>query len=149
MKRAPNRLHALLHSASIIEKRVEALLKETGTRHRQALILDILEEFGPTAQKHLAARFGVAPGSMSSMITRLVALEYVSQSTNPEDRRRDIVALTDKGRAALKDVYDAWDNGDHLLEEALGSTRADELFRLTDDLCKSLGAHRPELKPSD
>lgn len=149
MKRKPNKLHALLHSASIVEKRVEALLKETGTRHRQALILDILEDFGPTAQKHLSTRFGVAPGSMSSMITRLVALGYVSQSTNPEDRRRDIVSLTPKGRAALEEVYEAWDEGDRLLQTSLGNAKADELFRLADELCIALGAHRPDVKPGD
>ena len=83
------------------------------------------------------------------MITRLVALNYVTQDTNPDDRRHDIVTLTPNGRAALKDVYRAWDEGDHLLEVALGTMKADELFRLTDELCKSLGAHPPDKKSGD
>ena len=105
MARKHANLHPVLHSAHILEKRVEALLASSDIRHRQALVLDTLQQLGPTSQKHLANQFGVSAGSISSMIVRLVALGYVTQATNPEDRRRDIVDITPSGRSVLRGVH--------------------------------------------
>lgn len=143
----PAKLHPVLHSAALLEKRIEALLSTSGIRHRQALILDALKLLGPTSQTHLAKQFGVSAGSMSSMIVRLVNSGYVTQITNPEDRRRDIVDITPSGDAALQDVYEVWRQGDKLIEVALGPEKCELFVSLASELRDALGGGPPTKEP--
>ncbi|MEO0979656.1 MAG: MarR family winged helix-turn-helix transcriptional regulator [Pseudomonadota bacterium] len=144
MKRIPVDLHPVLHSATLLEKRVEILLRQTGVRHRQALILDALSRIGPTSQGHLAKQFDVSAGSMSSMTERLVALGFITQSTNPENRRSDILDLTPDGRAVLEKVRIVWQEATALITSALGDTRAETFTALATRLRDTLGGSKPE-----
>jgi len=143
MARKHTNLHPVLHSAHVLEKRVEALLASSDIRHRQALVLDALQRLGPTSQKHLAKQFDVSAGSISSMIVRLVALGYVKQATNPEDRRRDIVEITSSGSSVLRGVHKVWREGDKMIESALGRDKSEQFVKLARELSKALGGGPP------
>ncbi len=144
MKRTAVDLHPVLHSATLLEKRVEMLLRPTGIRHRQALILDALSKIGPTSQRHLAKQFDVSAGSMSSMTERLVALGFITQSTNPVNRRSDILDLTPDGRAVLEKVLIVWQEATALISLALGDNQAETLTALSTKLRNTLGGTQPE-----
>jgi len=137
-------LHPILHSATLLEKRVETLLKPTGIRHRQALILDALWRIGPTSQRHLATQFDVSAGSMSSMTERLVALGFITQSTNPENRRSDILQLTPSGRAVLEKVWTIWQEANAVIIAALGDKGSETITYLASDLRDALGGSEPK-----
>lgn len=77
------------------------------------------------------------------MTERLVTLEFITQSTNPDDRRSDILELTPKGLAILEEVQDIWQQGDETVELALGKEKADQFFSLVGDLRDSLGGLVP------
>ena len=139
----------MLHSAHILEKRVEALLASSDIRHRQALVLDALQQLGPTSQKHLAKQLGLSAGSMSSMIVRLVALGYVTQATNPDDQRRDIVDITSNGRTVLRGVEKVWREGDKMIESALGPDKSEQFIKLARELSKALGGGPPIKEQED
>lgn len=143
------KLHPVLHSAHILEKRVEALLSSSDIRHRQALVLDALQQIGPTSQQHLAKQFGVSAGSMSSMIVRLLALGHITQVTNPKDRRRDIVDITSSGQSALRGVHEVWREGDRMIEAALGREKSEQFINLARELSKALGGGPPAKEQSD
>ncbi|MEO1679503.1 MAG: MarR family winged helix-turn-helix transcriptional regulator [Pseudomonadota bacterium] len=144
MKRKYARIHPFLHSATLLEKRLEQLFGPTGVRHRQALVLDALQEIGPSSQQHLAKHFNVSAGTMSSMISRLETLGYVSRETCPADRRTDVVDLTSSGRAAVEGVNDVWRQGDELVEKALGPDDAKLFHALTRRLSGALGGGPPK-----
>ena len=144
MKRTQADLHPVLHSATLLEKRVETLLKPTGIRHRQALILDALLRIGPTSQRHLAKQFDVSAGSMSSMTERLVALGFITQNINPKNRRSDILDLTPDGRAVLEKVWVVWQEATSGIVAALGDNQARALTALSTKLRDSLGGSQPE-----
>ena len=149
MARNRLKLHPVLHSANILEKRMEALLGAFDIRHRQALVLDALEQIGPASQQHLAKHFGVSAGSMSGMVTRLAALGYITQIRDTEDRRRDIVAITPEGTAALKDVHGVWRQGDKMIEAALGPEKTEQFITLARQLSGALGGGPPRKERKD
>lgn len=144
MKQTLITIHPVLHSATLLEKRIEILLRPTGIRHRQALILDALSQIGPTSQRHLAKQFDVSAGSMSSMTERLVTLGFITQITNPENRRSDILDLTPDGREVLKKVWVVWQEATGLITSALGENQAETLTVLSTKLRNALGGTQPE-----
>ncbi len=144
MKQTSVVLHPHLHSATLLEKRVESLLRPTGIRHRQALILDALRRIGPTSQRHLAKHFDVTPGSMSTMTERLVSLGFITQNTNPDNRRSDILELTPRGDAMLEKVLAVWREADGMIIAALGKERAEDFIALATELRDALGGSEPK-----
>ena len=112
MKRQHVQIHPFLHSAAILEKKLEHLLGSSKIRHRQALILDALLKIGSSSQQHLAKHFSVSAGTMSSMISRLETLGYVQRETSPTDRRTDVISITAEGKTAMAGVTSIWNEGD-------------------------------------
>lgn len=149
MKTKHAKLHPLLHSAALVEKRVEALLSPTGVRHRQALILDALQLIGPTSQRHLAEVFNLSPGSISTMTERLVALGFITQSTVTNDRRRNHLELTHSGRTALEDVRAVWQQVDDEIEAAIAPENRELFFASASDIRKSFGGRVPGGEPTN
>jgi DNA-binding MarR family transcriptional regulator len=73
--------------------------------------LGTLERHGPLTPGELAAHERVQPPSMTRMLVALEELELVTRTDHPTDRRQVLVALSDKGRALLKEDRkrrDAW-----------------------------------------
>ena len=149
MKRQHAHIHSLLHSVAILEKRLESLLVPSGIRHRQALVLDALQQIGPSSQQHLAKHFSVSPGTMSSMISRLETLGYIKRETSPTDRRADVISITSDGVTAIADVADVWQEGDKIVANLLGAQKSKQLFTLADELSKALGGGPPKKEKSD
>ncbi len=81
---------------------------------------------------------------MSSMTERLVALGFITQSTNPVNRRSDILDLTPDGRAVLEKVLIVWQEATALITLALGDNQAETLTALSTKLRNTLGGTPPE-----
>ena len=143
MKRQHAQIHPFLHSAAILEKRLESLLGSSRVRHRQALVLDVLQKIGPSSQQHLAKHFGVSAGTMSSMISRLEVLGYVQRESSPTDRRTDVINVTPEGLTTLRGVADVWEEGDKIIENLLGSEDSKHFLALADQLSRALGGGPP------
>lgn len=52
----------------------------------------------------LAARMGITPASMTRLIDILADAGWASRRRDPEDARAVLLALTDRGRAAIEDL---------------------------------------------
>ncbi|MEM9477814.1 MAG: MarR family winged helix-turn-helix transcriptional regulator [Pseudomonadota bacterium] len=143
MTKKPYKFHSLLHSADILEKRLATLLTPVGITPRQARILNALNRVGEVSQTALTEQFDVTSGSMSTMIDRLLKLGMIERRKNPEDRRGDLISITDQGVAVLHEVRDAWQDIDELIEEKLGSDKAALLTELTRELKFALGGRVP------
>ena len=59
---------------------------------------------GSTNFKRLAAALGVTPPNVTGIVDRLVEHELVSRSENPENRRMQILRLTEKGSNLLNEL---------------------------------------------
>jgi DNA-binding MarR family transcriptional regulator len=69
----------------------------------------------------VARDFGVSKQAASKLIDTLVIRGYVERGTDPEDRRRLTLELTERGREAADIGWAASDRIDRELEEAVGA----------------------------
>ena len=76
-------------------------LADVGLLPNQHAILSTLNELGPCHQKALAARVVLDPGDIVAYLDTLQKSRYVERNRDPEDRRRQIVSITDEGRELL------------------------------------------------
>ncbi|NQX12615.1 MarR family transcriptional regulator [Microbacteriaceae bacterium VKM Ac-2855] len=97
----------LATAARMVEHAWHAALAEIGLTHAGLIVLHLLQA-GPEAQKDLAAHAHVEVQTMSRTVERLEREGHVARATDAQDRRRQLVSLTDKG-------FDAWERA-HLLE---------------------------------
>lgn len=141
MRKGRFKFHSLLHSASILDKRLDTLLTPVGIKPKQANILNVLNRIGPSSQKTLTETFDVTSGSMSTMIDRLLAAGLVHKEKHPDDKRRDIISLSERGKVVLVEVRDVWRDVDDLIVDKLGPERAELFNEMARELKYALGGH--------
>ena len=138
--------HELLHSGDLLEDRLREHLAPMNIRPKQARVLGALEILGTAAQVELARASNVTAGSMSTMVGRLEKLGLISREQHPDERRSDVLSLTDAGRAKLKDIHRSWEHMDQLVANTLGRDKAGMLAELTEELRQALGGQVPDNK---
>ena len=138
-----NKLHYLLHSATLIEKCLSTQLQTLGLGPRQARVIDALNRMGPTSQIDLARECGITAASMSTMTSRLITAGYVSRETDPTEMRRNTLSLTSHGLALLDDIKKTWTDVDHVIEKSIGFEKSETLADLTRELRNALGGRTP------
>ena len=137
------RFHSLLHSSDLLEQRLRLGLEPLELRPRQARVLSALNRLGQISQVTLAKEFQVTPGRMSTMVTRLEKLGFITRHREPDERRSDVLILTAVGKAHLKGIRKTWTQMDDLIIEAIGIKKAQLLSELTEELTTALGGHVP------
>jgi DNA-binding MarR family transcriptional regulator len=70
---------------------------------------------------NVAKDFGISKQAASKLVDTLVIRGYVERGTDPEDRRRLTLELTERGREAADIGWKASDRIDRELEEAVGA----------------------------
>lgn len=93
---------------------VENALADLGLTTQQYLVMDLLAHLDRPASK-LALGLRITRSSVTALVDRLVERGIVERSTDPEDRRRVLHALTDTGRnlldeadAAVAEAFERW-----------------------------------------
>ncbi|WP_231591128.1 MarR family winged helix-turn-helix transcriptional regulator [Saccharothrix sp. ST-888] len=81
--------------------RLAERLADHGVRLWHMAVLAALADFGPHAQRDLAARLGIDPSDVVKVIDELARAGQVERNRDTADRRRVSVTLTPAGRAAL------------------------------------------------
>ncbi|MGE7434910.1 MarR family winged helix-turn-helix transcriptional regulator [Kitasatospora sp. NPDC001175] len=81
--------------------RLAERLAEHGQRLWHMAVLAALADFGPHAQRDLAARLGIDPSDMVKIVDELATAGQVERNRDQTDRRRVSVTLTPAGRSAL------------------------------------------------
>lgn len=79
------------HEEGLPAQQHQALLAIKGHRGEEAMSVGLLAE-----------RLLIAPHSATELVGRLVAAGYVSRNADPNDKRRQTLALTEKAESALK-----------------------------------------------
>ncbi|WP_328842662.1 MarR family winged helix-turn-helix transcriptional regulator [Streptomyces sp. NBC_00258] len=90
-------------------------------------VLQVLAGRGALHQAELAAFLGQAPRSVTQIVEGLERLGMVARTSDPEDRRRKTVSLTDTGRTALRAAEEA---GTHVLRQYFGRLEPQQLATL-------------------
>jgi len=85
--------------------------------------------------------------AVSQLIESLVGLEYVERHADPDDKRRVVLRLSDKGRAAASVIGDAADSVEHEMSRRLGKETLLELRRALEGFVDDDSAHAIESPP--
>ena len=104
-------------------------------RLRQFVVLSYLAEHDGVAQHELADVLCVDANNLVILLNELETLGFAERQRDPADRRRHIVVMTDKGRAAFKRGEKA---REQVEDEVLGALDAEERDALRQLLAKAL-----------
>lgn len=125
------RLMYLLKRARLeLEELHDKHLGPDGVDGRQLGVLLLLDGREPESQQQAARRLGIDRTTMVGVIDALEEGGWVVRRPDPADRRRNVVELTDAGRAELKRAKRASDAAERELLAPLGSADAKKLRAL-------------------
>jgi DNA-binding MarR family transcriptional regulator len=84
--------------------RFEAELLEDGIGTRHATVLVVIDAEGPMSQNALCARLRIDKSPMVGVIDDLERLGLASREPAENDRRKNAICLTDKGRDLVRRI---------------------------------------------
>jgi DNA-binding MarR family transcriptional regulator len=99
--------YLIKHAQQRLAELTAAALAPFGVTGREVGVLTAIDHAVPLSQQEVAARLGVDRTTMVALTDDLEAKGLVRRRPDPADRRRNLVALTAAGRAALRGAGEA------------------------------------------
>src|SRR5215218_3810139 len=132
---APARLRRLpswlLSQAALAgDRRVGEALAVEGVRKYHFRVLVALSERGPLSQADLGRQLHIDRSDMVAVVGELEQAGYVGRTRDPDDRRRNVVAITPEGETALERMDAAVGRAQADLLAPLSAAERRELARL-------------------
>ncbi|MQM24755.1 MarR family winged helix-turn-helix transcriptional regulator [Glycomyces albidus] len=87
---------------AVVTDRFAAAIAPHDLKPKQVGVLAILAAGAADSQVQIAKLMGVAPSLIVALVDRLEALGAVTRRRDPDDRRRQVLALTDAGTSLLE-----------------------------------------------
>jgi len=130
--------HAILSSACFqlgitgaqITRSFSLLIQHTGLTHKQVGLLAVVDTAQASSQREIAARLGVAPSLVVSLVDQLASIGAVRRTRSRTDRRVQVIEITDDGRQLLRLATDAAKKLDTDLRKHLSPADLQALDRL-------------------
>lgn len=114
-----------------VSARAHRLIGETmaaaGGHAYHFAILAALDEFGPDSQVRIGQRCGIDQSDMHTMLNELTEQGHVARTSDPGDRRRNLITLTAAGRRRLEELDTTLTGVQHDILDALTATERDTL----------------------
>ncbi len=129
--RLSTRLGYLLKRAFLdLEELHREYLDPLGINGRELSVLLLLDAREPESQQETAERLQVDRTTMVGLLDGLEAKGLVARQADPRDRRRNVVALTAKGRRTLEKAIRASDEAEDRLLDGLDKSEKTQLRAL-------------------
>ena len=130
--------HAILSSTCFqlgsagaqITRSFSLLIQHTGLTHKQVGLLAVVDTAQASSQREIAARLGVAPSLVVSLVDQLASIGAVRRTRSRTDRRVQVIEITDDGRQLLRLATDAAKKLDTDLRKHLSPADLQALDRL-------------------
>ena len=100
LRSLPSRL--LTHTAMYAERLVNEGLAGADARKWHYAVLISLRDLGPASQATLSRRAGIYRSDLVAVINELAEGGYVERALDPDDRRRNVITITEAGRQHLR-----------------------------------------------
>lgn len=97
-------------------------------------VLASLAEFGPLSQAELCRRLAADRSDMAGYVVHLEAGQLVRREPDPDDRRRNIVTITSRGRRRLAAMHQRVQRAQDELLAPLDATRRAEFVATLQEL---------------
>jgi MarR family transcriptional regulator, lower aerobic nicotinate degradation pathway regulator len=135
-------------AAGFASRLVTEGLSSVGARGYHYRVLATLSEYGAMSQVALGRRSSIYVSDMVATLNELAEDALVERSSDPEDRRRNVITITQAGERRLR-----WLDRqiEQIQEELLVPLNADEraeLMRLLGRLVDYHRQHRPAVTPA-
>lgn len=113
--------HRLQLATHRVQKAADAeILGAGGVSTAQAAVLAVVQRAQSLSQRALAEQLGLSEAAVATMAARLIRLNLLVRSPNPDDARAWRLALSAKGAHVLKRIEPAFRSINAALEQALG-----------------------------
>ncbi|MGV9882597.1 MarR family winged helix-turn-helix transcriptional regulator [Streptomyces sp. NPDC003006] len=137
--------HGALKTPDRLRRRVSRLLSQLTTRSDRLIteglaradarkwhyaVLASLQDFGPGSQSALSGRTGIYRSDMVGVLNELAERDLIERAPDPDDRRRNVVTISPRGRRHLRRLDKALDELHDELLEPLSPAERDQLVRL-------------------
>jgi DNA-binding MarR family transcriptional regulator len=138
----------LVRTAPLVSRWIERLLAphDPPLTVAQYLALEAIAE-GDVVGAELARRAAVSPAAVSQLLAALEAAGLLDRARLEDDRRRQPLALSDDGRAALRSARSVLEQGLAGLLADLRPSEAEALTRLLERVQASLSGTPPPPRP--
>jgi DNA-binding MarR family transcriptional regulator len=103
-------------------------------------LLGGMNRFG-AAPPDIGRDFGISKQAASKLVDTLVVRGYLERAVDPDDRRRMVLSLTERGTAAAEASWGATDQVDRALEKKVGK---DAVAQMRETLGALVMLGRPE-----
>lgn len=125
---------ALLRAREAVMAPIREMLNDIGMTEQKWRILRTLEEGGRLEQTAIAERACLLLPSVTRIIRSMEEAGLINRLEDPEDRRRMIVEITEKGRKIIGDNIQLSNKIYQQLETSMGKKKVDELLDLLEEL---------------
>ncbi len=129
---------ALLRAREQVMERFRPVLREHQVTEQQWRVLRALMEVEEIEVTQLAKSCFILSPSLSRIVRDLEARKLIRRRPDPNDNRRGLIMISDKGRALFNDVAPHSEKGYAEIAETVGLDKIEELYRLLEHLEKSL-----------
>ncbi|MEU4228040.1 MarR family transcriptional regulator [Nonomuraea sp. NPDC026600] len=109
-------------------------LEPYGIDGRELAVLHVLDEADPLSQQEAARRLRIDRTTMVALIDTLQGKKLVSRRPHPDDRRKNMVELTTRGRDTLREGGQAVEEAERAFLAKLPADDAARLRELLDRL---------------
>jgi len=132
----------LAQAAHAYRVRSGSRLARIGLHSGQESLLKALEENDGQSMSDLAAALGVQPPTITKMIARLAAQDYVERRASTGDGRQAMVFLTERGRRSIEGIDRVWKRIEKDATSGIDDKDRKRLRKLLRQLERNLGAAR-------
>jgi DNA-binding MarR family transcriptional regulator len=122
--------YLLKHAYLALEQRTQAALAGMGMTVRDLGVLRVIAGGEAQSQQEVAAVLGVDRTSMVALVDALERRGIVARRPSGQDRRRNIVELTDEGWDVFRRAEDRYAEAERAFTSMLGDAGAAELRRV-------------------
>lgn len=123
----------LLHFYNGFASWESSVIRNSDLTVSEAHAIEVLGQYGKMNMKSLAQKLGVTTGTTTVTVDRLEKKDYARRESSMEDRRVNLIVLTDKGMKAFEEHHQYHL---HLTEQMLSILSEDEIEQLLNILRK-------------
>ncbi|MQQ08606.1 homoprotocatechuate degradation operon regulator HpaR [Epibacterium sp. SM1979] len=125
---------ALLRAREHVMGPVRLLLSESGVTEQQWRVLRVVEENGAIDPTQIAEHSCLLLPSLTRILQKLEEKGFIARARDTQDRRRQLISVTDEGRALIAANIDAALELTEDTRSKLGAERYDLLLDLLNEL---------------
>lgn len=120
--------YRLIKVGELVMETAEQVLAPTGIKPRHFNVLSTLSVDATMSQRELSTALGIDPNVMVDLIDELERQGFARRERSPVDRRRHIVVVTPKGKAALTKAQTTVNDAEERFLGVLTSDQRQVLF---------------------